>query len=122
MSIANILIVEDDSSWLNIYKHELRSYNFNILVAQDCDNALEIILKNEKIEFAIIDLELRNQENQGNLDGVLLLDYLAAKKILTVIVTGNYFENLIEVIEKQFPFVTTYDKCDFKIDDFLNNT
>lgn len=55
-----ILLVEDDQNVLNVVGQALKAKKYNVLLAPDGDEAIEIILGNKKIDLLVTDVFLPN--------------------------------------------------------------
>jgi two-component system response regulator AtoC len=91
-----ILVVDDDSVTLNMLKEFLEKNSFNVFLAQDADQAIEVVRK-QHIELVLSDIRMEES------NGLSLLSDLkkANPKIVVILMTGfGSMEGAIEAIQK----------------------
>lgn len=91
-----ILIVDDDSVTLNMLKEFLEKNEFNVSLAQDADQAIEQVRKNN-IQLVLSDIRMEES------DGLSLLSELKKRhpKLVMILMTGfGSMEGAIEAIQK----------------------
>lgn len=90
--MKKILLVEDDPFLIDIYTTKLKEENFEVVVADDGDKALEFVEK-EKPDLVLLDIVLPNK------DGWEILKEIKAKnKKIKVIILSNLGQK--EEVEK----------------------
>ncbi len=56
--IKNILLVEDSKLMLTIFSNELKSFGYNVILADDGDKAINIFMNYDDIDLVITDLDM----------------------------------------------------------------
>ncbi|MDH4223088.1 MAG: response regulator [candidate division Zixibacteria bacterium] len=83
--MENILVVDDEEHLLNLYEEELLEQGYQVKLAKNRTQALEIVNK-EKINLVVLDIKLSGEEN-----GLQILSLLKEKnKNLPVIINSAY--------------------------------
>ena len=88
-SVKSVLIVDDQVNWRGLL-HELLENEFDVTVAENYAEALEIISRRAD-PFHVVVTDMRLEDKQpGNEDGVKLIEYLHTKgnETKTVLLTG----------------------------------
>ena len=90
-----ILVVDDEASVRQFINYALQTAGYNILLAADGKEALQIILSDVNIDLIITDLGMPY-------NGIMLVKTLREKNITIpfVVMSGEYAESLAEVCLK----------------------
>lgn len=99
-----LLVVEDDTSLLNLYKQLFEKYGFEVYTATDGEKGLEIYKENDDIAVVILDMML-----PGISGDEVLLEIQKIKPEQQVIICSGYqvkneFPGNIHILQK--PFLT----------------
>ena len=92
--IKNILLVEDSKLMLTIFSNQLKSFGYNVILAEDGDQAINIFMNYDDIDLVITDLDmpkitgyelvkLIRESKKKNCDSILIFALTAADFNLT---------------------------------------
>lgn len=111
--IPRVLVVEDESSWRDIYRELLDDEGFEPLVAASYGEALGW-LRRERFALAIVDLKLVSSASpEHNRDGYRLLRYTHDARIPTIVVSGVGAPEEIDRAYAEYGIVSFIDKGAF---------
>jgi len=106
--VHKILIVEDEQKLRKIMREQLAEGDFEIIEAEDADEAIKIIQEQSKqIDLIILDLLLKE------ISGAYIFDYLKKNHPTIKVIISSIFDKS----EQQF-FVDRADDYYCKMDDF----
>jgi ActR/RegA family two-component response regulator len=97
--MSSVLLVDDEKHHLEDLGKRLEKKNFSIFTAKTISNAKKII-KDKKLEYAIIDLNLDSTSEFG---GINIFRFIKKYKpeVKTVILTAYPFDDVKEGIKKE---------------------
>ncbi len=88
MSLKNVLVVEDEDKWLDIYKRNIERLEYPVRLARNLQEAINI-LKEMVFAVAIVDMRLDTYDDR-NVDGLRVLEEIVSLGDITssIVVTG----------------------------------
>ena len=118
VSQRRVLVVEDQKLWREqFFGESLQELGFIVFPAATKDEALKL-LENFEFDLAVIDINLT--EVPGNIDGLILADYIDTKgfKIPIIAVSGSE-DGLRALSERKHLVCTKIRKDAFDLDEFI---
>ncbi len=112
MTIAKLLLIDDETDFLDAMARRLKKRNFDILTATSGIDALEVIGKNdEKIEVVILDVKM------PGMDGIEILGEIKRKYPLIEVVMLTGHATVSSAIDgmKQGAFDYLMKPCDMDV-------
>ncbi len=114
-----VLVVEDDRSWISIYRELLSEEGYDVQVAVSYGEALGW-LRRERFALAIVDLKLINSASPlDNRDGFRLLRYTHQKGVPTLVVSALGVPEEIDQAYQEYNIFAFFDKEGFDRGEFL---
>ncbi|MCS7221088.1 MAG: response regulator [Anaerolineae bacterium] len=118
-SRIRVLVVEDDRSWVSIYRELLAEEGYEVQVAVSYGEALGW-LRREPFALAVVDLKLISSTSpRDNRDGFRLLRYTHQIGIPTLVVSALGAPEEIEQAYDEYEIFAFFDKEGFDRDEFL---
>ncbi len=114
-----VLVVEDDRSWVSIYRELLTEEGYDVQVAVSYGEALGW-LRREPFALAVVDLKLISSTSpQDNRDGFRLLRYTHQIGVPTLVVSALGAPEEIDQAYDEYEIFAFFDKEGFDRNEFL---
>jgi DNA-binding NarL/FixJ family response regulator len=117
-SRTRVLVVEDDRSWVSIYRELLTEEGYDVQVAVSYGEALGW-LRREPFALAVVDLKLISSTAQDNRDGFRLLRYTHQIGVPTLVVSALGAPEEIDQAYDEYEIFAFFDKEGFDRNEFL---
>lgn len=118
-SRIRVLVVEDDRSWVSIYRELLTEEGYDVQVAVSYGEALGW-LRREPFALAVVDLKLISSTSpQDNRDGFRLLRYTHQIGVPTLVVSALGAPEEIDQAYDEYEIFAFFDKEGFDRNEFL---
>ena len=118
--MKNVLIVEDEKKFQNIYKEYVSDYGANPVIAASYDEAVRVV-DLYAFDMALIDISLDIRDDK-NVDGLLVLEYLSKKNDGThsIVITAQGTFKIARDAILRYGAVNTVEKNELTLDFFEN--
>ena len=119
LSQRRVLVVEDQELWREqFFCESLQELGFIVFPAATKEEALEL-LENHEFDLAVIDINLT--EVPGNIDGLILADYIESKGFAIPIIAVSGSEDGLQALsERQHLVCAKIRKDAFDLGEFIS--
>ncbi len=115
-SPAQVLIVEDQANWRQVFSESVQELGATPLAAANKEEALAL-LNQYRFNLALIDINLTDVP--GNHDGLSVIDAIQNKEPLPIIVVSGSDIGLSTLKDYQHQIFAAIRKEQFNLDDFV---